>query len=77
MIVKMGKRVRTLKACMVLLGMGGALALATYVFTENLSTAIIIFCITIGLIFVAHPDMRPFLIVLAVALVVIAAGVIF
>jgi cell division protein FtsW len=77
MIVKMGKRVRTLKACMVLLGMGGALALATYVFTENLSTAIIIFCITIGLIFVAHPEMRPFLIVLAVGLVVIAAGVIF
>ncbi len=77
MIVKMGKRVRTLKACMVLLGMGGALALATYVFTENLSTAIIIFCITIGLIFVAHPEMRPFLIVLAAGLVVIAAGVIF
>lgn len=72
MIVKMGKRIRTLKACMVLGAMGGILALGTYVLTENLSTAIIIFCISAGLIFVAHPKMRPFLIILAVALVLIA-----
>lgn len=74
-IVKMGKRVRALKACMVLGAMGGALALATYVLTDNLSTAIIIFCITVGLIFVAHPEMRPFLIILAVALVLLVGGV--
>lgn len=71
MIVRMGKQIKTLKACMVLGAMGGLLALGTYVLTENLSTAIIIFCITAGLIFVAHPDMRPFLIILAVALVLI------
>lgn len=50
MIVHMGKKVRTLKGCMVLAVVGGGLALAAYVFTDNLSTAIIIFCITAGLI---------------------------
>lgn len=72
MIVKMGKQVRTLKACMVLGAMGGLLALIAYVGTENLSTAIIIFCITAGLIFIAHPDMKIFIII-AVAVIVIAA----
>ena len=73
MIVHMGKKVRTLKGCMVLGGAGALLALVAYVFTDNLSTAIIIFCITAGLIFVAHPDTRIFVII---AGVVIAVGVI-
>lgn len=76
-IVQMGKQVRTLKACMVLGSMGGFLALITYVFTDNLSTAIIIFCITAGLIFIAHPEMKPFLIILAVVLVLTVIGVLF
>lgn len=75
MIVEMGKQVKTLKACMVLAGMGGFQALIAYVFTENLSTAIIIFGITAGLIFVAHPEMKPFLLIGAVALVLIVIGV--
>lgn len=68
MIVHMGKQVRTLKACMVLAGMGGLLALIAYVCTDNLSTAIIIFCITAGLIFVAHPDTKIFLIIAGVGI---------
>lgn len=76
MIVKMGKQVRTLKACMVLGSMGGVLTLITYVFTDNLSTAIIIFCITAGLIFVSHPDLKPFLIILAVVAVIVIAFVV-
>ncbi len=75
MIVKMGKQVRTLKACMVLGSMGALLALITYVFTDNLSTAIIIFCITAGLIFIAHPQLKPFLIIFAVAAVLVVAFV--
>lgn len=73
MIVHMGKKVRTLKACMLLGAMGGALAFVAYVFTDNLSTAIIIFCITAGLIFVAHPNVKPFLIIggVGVALIII------
>lgn len=77
MIVQMGKRVKTLKACMVLGCMGGILAMVAYVFTDNLSTAIIIFCMTAGLIFVAHPDMKPFIIIALVAVIVIAVFVVF
>lgn len=77
MIVKMGKQVRTLKACMVLGGMGGLQALVAYVFTQNLSTAIIIFCITAGLIFIAHPDTRIFFIILAVVAVLSVVLVLF
>ena len=76
MIVQMGKQVRTLKACMVLGSMGGLLALIAYVGTENLSTAIIIFCITAGLIFVAHPELKPFLIIIAIGVVLIIGFVI-
>lgn len=77
MIVKMGKQVRTLKACMVLAGMGGLLGLIAYVGTENLSTAIIICGITAGMIFIAHPDFKPFFIILAVGLVLVVGIVAF
>lgn len=69
LIVKMGKRVKTLKATMVLLGAGGIQALFAYVFTDNLSTALIIFGITVGLVFIAHPKTKPFIIIAAVVIV--------
>lgn len=75
MIVQMGKQVKTLKACMVLAAIGGVQALVAYVFTDNQSTAIIIFCITAGLIFIAHPDTRPFLILAAGGIILIGIGV--
>lgn len=75
MIVQMGKTVKTLKACMVLAGLGGLQGLAAYVLTSNLSTAIIIFCITAGLIFVAHPKTRPFMIGLALIVALAVIGV--
>ena len=77
MIVKMGRQVKTLKACMVLAGWGGVLAFGAYCFTDNLSTAIIIFGITVGLIFVAHPDTKIFFVLGGGAVAVAAAGVIF
>ena len=52
--------------------MGTFLALLAYVCTDNLSTAIIIFCITVGMIFVAHPKTRIFLILAAVAIAFLA-----
>ena len=76
MIVHMGKKMNSLKACMILGAMGTFLALLAYVCTDNLSTAIIIFCITAGMIFIAHPKTRIFLIIAAVAIAVIAIGVI-
>ena len=72
LIVKMGKRVETLKATMVLLGMGGIQALFAYVFTDNLSTAMIIFGITVGLVFIAHPNTKPFVILAVVAVILVA-----
>ena len=62
---------------MVLAVVGGGLALAAYVFTDNLSTAIIIFCITAGLIFVAHPDIKIFIIIAGVVIALAVIGVIF
>ena len=70
MIVNMGRKINTLKGFMMLAGSGGGLAFFAYVFTDNLSTAIIIFGITMGLIFIAHPKVRPFLIAAGVMLVI-------
>ena len=77
MIVHMGKKVRTLKGCMVLALMGGGLALAAYVFTDNLSTAIIVFVITCILIFVVHPKTKPFVAGVIAAGIVGIIGIIF
>ena len=73
MIVNMGRKIKTLKAFMILAGSGSTLAFLAYAFTDNLSTAIIIFCITMGLIFIAHPKVKPFLIAagVGVALIII------
>ena len=71
MIVKMGKKIQTLKATMILLVAGGIQALVAYVFTENLSTAIIIFGITAGMVFIAHPKTRPFVLVGAFGIVAV------
>ena len=73
MIVNMGRNIKTLKAFMILAGSGSALAFLAYACTDNLSTAIIIFCITMGLIFIAHPKVKPFLIAagVGVALIII------
>ena len=68
MIVDMGKQVKTLKACMILGFTGGALGLSAYVFTDNLSTAIIILGITAGMIFMAHPKTRIFILLFAVVI---------
>ena len=71
-IVHMGKKIISLKACVPHGAMGTFLALLAYVCTDNLSTAIIIFCITVGMIFVAHPKTRIFLILVAVAIAFLA-----
>ncbi len=71
MTVNMGRKIKTLKAFMILAGSGSALAFLAYACTDNLSTAIIIFCITMGLIFIAHPKVKPFLIAAGVGIVLI------
>ena len=77
MIIKMRRQVQTLKACMILGLAGVVLAGGAYIFTDNLSTAIIIFGITAGLIFVAHPKVKPFLLIGAVGVMLILGLVLF
>lgn len=76
LIVEIGKNVKTLKACMVLGVAGGIQALAAYVWTDNLSTALIIFGITVGMIFVAHPKTKIFFIILGSVIVAVVIGIV-
>lgn len=62
LVIKMGKQIKTWKACLVLLCVGGILALMAFKLTDNLSTGIIIAGITVIMIFIAHPKTMPFLI---------------
>lgn len=61
MIVKMGSKLQGYKAYGTVLGFGAVSSFCTYVFTDNLSTAIIIAGITVILIFIVHPKTAPFL----------------
>lgn len=75
LIVKMGKNLRTWPAFWTILCSGGLTSFLTFVFTDNLSTAIIIAGITVGLLFIVFPDTRPFMIG-TVLIVVLAVGVV-
>lgn len=72
LIVKMGRRMKEWKAPLIVFAFGFMSGAFTYVFTENLSTAIIIMGITAILIFIAHPQTRPFVIIAAVGVVLVA-----
>ncbi|MGI6055373.1 MAG: FtsW/RodA/SpoVE family cell cycle protein [Bilifractor sp.] len=71
MILLMGKNLNSLKAVFWLLVFGGAQSFGAYFFTENLSTAIIIAGIVVGILFLAHPKTKKF-IGIAIILAVIA-----
>lgn len=75
LVVKMGKNAESPKGMGILAGMGGLLGLVTFVFTDNLSTAIIIWGITGVLVFIAHPKTRPFVVGAVVLVAVAVAGV--
>lgn len=75
LVVKMGKNAESPKGMGILAGMGGMLGLVTFVFTDNLSTAIIIWGIMSVLIFIAHPKTRPFVVGAVVLVAVAVAGV--
>lgn len=72
LIVKMGRQMKGWKAPLIVFMFGFISGAFTYVFTDNLSTAIIIMGITAVLIFIAHPKTRPFIIIAAVGAVLVA-----
>ncbi len=76
-LCRLGKKAYTKEGMIRVFALGVIAALGVYVLTDNLSTAIIVMSITCILIFVIHPQTKPFLIALvslaAIAVVGIAA----
>lgn len=75
LINKMGRHIKSWKAFWILLGCGALTSALTLFFTDNLSTAIIIAGITVGLLFLVFPKKTPFIAGAAVVAIA-AAGVI-
>ena len=75
LIVQFGKKLKGFKAPAVLFAFGALTFLLTWIFTDNLSTAIIILGITCALIFVAHPKTAPFVLTAGIGLPVGIVGV--
>ena len=76
MVVQMGKKAAGKRGMAILGGTGGALGMVTFVFTDNLSTAIIIWGITGALIFIAHPKTAPFVLAFLGLVAVVVTGVV-
>ena len=76
-ICLLGQKAKKWDGIKILLGYGLVATLGVFLLTDNLSTAIIIFCITAGLIFVAHPDIKIFIIIAGVVIALAVIGVIF
>jgi len=62
LICKMGKHIKNMKVLAKIFAWGAAAAAGVYLFTDNLSTAIIVMGIVCIMIFVAHPKTAPFLV---------------
>lgn len=77
MIVKMGKKYKGLAACIPPLLVGASLFFCAYEFTDNLSTAIIIFGIVCIIVFIAHPKTLPFVLLVLAGVVVAGVGIYF
>ena len=76
-ITSMSKdRMNGWRAPATVIGLGGICSFCTFVFTDNLSTAIIILGIAIILSFIVHPKTKPWLIAL-VALIVTGMAAVF
>lgn len=75
MIVRMGRNLRGWRPMAKLLAAGAIQAAAARIFTQNLSTALIIMLIALSIIFVAWPKTKGFLIAAAVAAGLAAAFV--
>lgn len=62
LICKMGKHIKNMKVLAKIFVWGAVAAAGVYLFTDNLSTAIIVMGIVCIMIFVAHPKTAPFLV---------------
>lgn len=74
-ICKLGKGIRSRKGFLLVLGIPLPVCALVWFITENMSSAIIIFGIAFLMLFVASPDYKPFVIIGAFGLTVVAIGV--
>ncbi len=74
-VSRFGKRIQSLKSTLFTIGLAIPVALSILLITENLSSAIIIFCIVLMMIFVATPNYKEYFLIGAV-LIGIAAIVV-
>lgn len=74
-VSKFGKRIQSLKSTLFTIGLAVPVAFAVLFITENLSSAIIIFCIVLMMIFVATPNYKEYFLIGA-ALIAVAAIVV-
>lgn len=60
-VCEIGKNIKRIKSLMAIMVVTGVMAFCVYVFTDNLSTGIIILGIGVVIAFVAYPEYKPFL----------------
>ncbi len=76
-IVRLGRDFYSLWGALKTLSFGIIADACAWLLTDNLSTAIIIFCISMFMIFIAHPAKKPFIVIWIIAAVLIIAAVIY
>lgn len=76
-IIKIGPKVGNLREALKLSGIGIIQAGAALVLTDNLSTAIIILGITMGMVFLSYPKTKSFLILMLVGIILVSLLVLF
>lgn len=65
-VVTVGDRINTTRGLLVVLGLAVPHVFAVYIITENMSSAIIIMCIVLMMVFVATPNYKEYFIIAAV-----------
>ena len=75
LVIRMARNPDNIINILILLLLGGIQFVIAWKVTDNLSTGIIILAITFGLIFIAHPKTKPFIILILIVLVVAIAYV--
>lgn len=76
LVCKLGKAVRTAKGFMIMVAAPLPIALAIYVVTKNLSSAVIVMGISMLMVFVASPDYKKF-VLMGLGVVAVVALLIF
>lgn len=74
-LCRLGKKAYTMEGIIRVFIFGAVASGGVLFLTDNLSTAIIVMAITCLLIFVVHPKLRPFVVIVVTALVVAAVGI--